>query len=97
MTDFEEIHEAVQNCEPLTPEHALQVLIHQARHSAPSDTDMDQGYTEAATDALRLQKEINSELLKALEWAHDSYGSMMWSDRRQEIVKLISRAKYQQN
>lgn len=37
----------------MLPEDAITVLVHQAWHSAPVDTNMDQGHTEAAAHSLR--------------------------------------------
>lgn len=60
------IDETIQNGDPVTIDQAMEILKNQASHSAPSDTGMDQGYTESAIDAIREQKDINNDLLSTL-------------------------------
>lgn len=45
----------------MLPEDAITVLVHQAWHSAFSETGMDQGHTEAAAHSLRELLEIVEE------------------------------------
>lgn len=88
----DEIHQAIQNCEPITVKQALEILIHQARHSAPCDTDMDQGYTEEAAGTILEQ---HNEMLEALKEviAWDNLPSKNQAAIVNQTAKMINAAK----